>query len=208
MPYGAHGLSKTFNNIGNFFNSAFSNLHNSVDAVSGSSFPYHQDEKGDWIENADARPGSGLLGAITGAFGSPLAPVASSSASGRASSTPQQVVYTDAPYAEMYGMSAQTAYEEALLNTAHQREVADLKAAGLNPVLGISGSGSGSGATPVLQGSGSVNSGKSGKDNRFSDILPYVGAIAGTLIGAKYGHASSGLSSGKAAGEALKVLLE
>lgn len=111
--------------------------------------------------------------------------------------------YLNADLARHYGMDAATAYQEALVNTSHQREVKDLQAAGLNPVLstrygGASGVSGASVYAPAGEGafsSGAVNSkeastlaglasgvvglvtGSSAKANAAKDIINSLGSI-------------------------------
>lgn len=87
--------------------------------------------------------------------------------------------YPNAALSSLYGMDQETAYQEALSNTAIQRRMQDYKAAGLNPVLAarynsgaesFSGSvayplsfGASQGSTPSGSASGASYGGSSGK---------------------------------------------
>lgn len=85
----------------------------------------------------------------------PSAPRLSSSPASKA-----VVDFLNADLAKHYGMSKTTAYQEALLNTAYQREVADMKAAGLNPAV-LYSAGRASGADTSLYPSDASRSGGS-----------------------------------------------
>lgn len=111
--------------------------------------------------------------------------------------------YPNAALAQLYGMDAETAYHEALANTAIQRRMLDYKAAGLNPILaaqynsgadsfsgnalsGVSAgsySPSGSGYTPTSAGNGSSAKGFSElmKNSDYRSALAAV-ASAGTMM--------------------------
>lgn len=119
----------------------------------------------------------------------------------------QTLQYIDAPFAEHYGMDASTAYQEALANTAYQRKVKDLQAAGLNPVLGINGSGAasfyGSPAASSGGGMGSYGSAKSTAADKAESLqywLPtLVNGVTNAIVSAKTKNGMTGYAAGTVA---------
>ena len=144
----------------------------------------------------------------------------SSGGSGSAAPSAKSLDYLNADLAKYYGMSRETAYSEALSNTAYQRAVKDMQAAGLNPAVlfgagraaaadGVSyirsasgGSGSGSGRG---RSSGGKPSGKLFSGSAYS-VMSALGGIVGAAATKSAGGYWLGMSLSQGAMSALSLL--
>lgn len=114
---------------------------------------------------------------------------------GSGGSAKQALNYYEAPLAQYYGFGKETAYQEALANTAYRRELNDMRKAGLNPSV-IYGShnttGADSNAIPRSSGGGGGGGGgrRFGSSQKGLSKVAYYGIqLAATAVGAALGGA-------------------
>lgn len=137
----------------------------------------------------------------------------------KSTSAMQEFHYYEAPLAKMYGFSPETAYQEALANTAIRREMNDMRKAGLNPSViygSHNSSGADSGIIPRQTSSGSGGGGggsrrRSGRSNSgkylFSGGAYYgIMTVAGTVAAIATKSVGAGMAAAGMAGTAMKAL--
>lgn len=126
--------------------------------------------------------------------------------SGRASSA-RDWQYLNADLAQAYGMSKETAYNEAMANTAYQRATKDMIAAGLNPALMFGKADSSS--SPFAQESNSGrsygrSSGRSTQDSKSGLWQGLASIFAGAGAYAITKDPSAAVTAAQIAGTAAK----
>lgn len=134
----------------------------------------------------------------------PSGPTFSELTADKVGSQPQTFDYLDAPWSSAYGMSKETAYAEAMENTAYRRSVADMQKAGLNPAV-IFGAGNGytagspsyissarSGGSGSGRRSGSRSSKSSQNGKLFSGSAYSIISALGGIVGAAATHSAGG----------------
>ncbi len=174
--------------------------------------------------NGSPQSGTGIYANSTSAkkVTSPHRSPHSSGGSGGSKSTSAQEAfhYYEAPLAEMYGFSPETAYQEALANTAIRREMNDMRKAGLNPSViygSHNSSGASSGIIPRQTSSGSGGGGGGGYRRRsggansgkylFSGGAYYgVMFAAGAITAAATKSVGAGMAAAGLAGTAMKAI--
>lgn len=178
-------------------------------ALSNPDIPYDAVVAGDGLANRYMASGNNVFGSASSGSDSGSGPgpgPGSGSGSGvPVYSQPQTFDYLDAPWASAYGMSKETAYSEAMENTAYRRSVTDMQKAGLNPAV-IFGAGNGyTAGSPNYISSASSGSGSGGgsgsrrsrgssrsRGRAFSSSAYSILSTLGGIVGAAATHSAGG----------------
>lgn len=165
----------------------------------------------DWLMSDFKSGADDLLSSAKDIFSgdTPSGPTYSELTADKGGSQPQTFDYLDAPWSSAYGMSKETAYAEAMENTAYRRSVADMQKAGLNPAVifgagngytagspsyisSARSGGSGSGGSGSGRRSGSRSSKSSNNGKLFSGSAYSIISALGGIVGAAATHSAGG----------------